>query len=105
MDDADSSEENDPRCLIVYGHANCGSANSLRRELEVRHIPFEWRDIRTGPDEYRESLRQLTHGFLSVPTVVFPDGEVMIEPSQPQVLRRMGYSPSGLKKMMGWFRR
>lgn len=105
MDDAANDEENGSERLIVYGHASCGSAIHLRRELEERQIPFEWRDVRTGPDEYRESLRRLTHGFLSVPTVIYPDGEVMIEPSLPQVLRRLGASPSGIEKVLGWFRR
>ncbi len=74
--------------LIVYGHRSCAQANHLRRELERHGIPYEWRDVRDGDERHREELKELAGGFLSVPTVVFPDGEAMVEPRVQQVIRK-----------------
>jgi hypothetical protein len=37
-------------------------------------------------------LKALARGYLSVPTLVFPDGSVMIEPSSRSVLLKLGLS-------------
>lgn len=52
-------------------------------------IDFEWRDIADGEPAYREELKPLARGYLSVPTLVFPDGEVMVEPDPKRVLEKL----------------
>jgi hypothetical protein len=42
-----------------------------------------------GDSAYREELMPLASGFLSVPTLVFPDGEVMVEPNPKRVLEKL----------------
>jgi hypothetical protein len=42
-----------------------------------------------GNPDYKNELRLLARGYLSVPTVVFPDGEVMVEPNPKEVLARL----------------
>jgi glutaredoxin-related protein len=69
-----------PQKLIVYGHDYCGQARTLVRALNQREIEYEWRDIQHGDPVWKEELRALAKGCLSVPTVIFPDGEVMVEP-------------------------
>lgn len=90
--------------LIVYGHRGCAQATHLRRELEAHGIPYEWRDVREGDERHREALMELAGGFLSVPTVVFPDGEVLVEPRVQQVLRKALYDaergPGGVERSL-----
>ena len=50
--------------------------------------PYEWRDIVDGDPDFKDELSLLARGHLSVPTVVFPDGEVMVEPNPKEVLAR-----------------
>ena len=66
--------------LIVYGHHSCGLARRLAEVLAEQRIDHEWRDVQTGEPRFRDELRQLARGYLSVPTVIFPDGTVMVEP-------------------------
>lgn len=87
--------------IIVYGHAFCGQARTLRRTLERENIQFEWRDVRQGDPEFQDELRGLAGGFLSVPTVVFPDGTVMVEPRSQQVLDKA--RPDGGSGLLGRF--
>lgn len=79
--------------LIVYGHDFCGQAILLSKALEEREIEFEWRDIRRGEPRFQDELRELAHGYLSVPTVVFPDGSVMVEPLPNEVLGKLSTGP------------
>jgi mycoredoxin len=75
--------------LIVYGHEFCPLSRSVKRALNDNHIEFEWRDVETGDPRYREELKKLARGNLSVPTVIFPDGTVMVEPNSTAVLKKL----------------
>jgi mycoredoxin len=75
--------------LIVYGHDFCPLSRSVRRALNENHIAFEWRDVETGDPSYRDELKKLASGFVSVPTVIFPDGTVMVEPNSTAVLKKL----------------
>lgn len=80
--------------LIVYGRHSCGRSHWLYQELTENHIDFEWRDIVMGEPRYRDELKSLARGYLSVPTVIFPDGTVLVEPRPDQVLARL-HHPQG----------
>lgn len=75
--------------LIVYGHKYCAGAVYLEGYLNRNGIAFEWRDITEGNPDFKDELRLLARGYLSVPTVVFPDGEVIVEPNPKEVLARL----------------
>ena len=75
--------------LIVYGHAYCGLAAWLQRTLDENGIDYEWRDVRTGEARFKDELKALARGYLSVPTVIFPDGTVMVEPRPEMVLKKL----------------
>ncbi len=79
-----------PGLLIVYGHNYCMQAIALVRILKRHHVDHEWRDILAGPPEWQETVKSLVRGNLSVPTVIFPDGSVMVEPYPEQVLKKLG---------------
>ena len=86
----------EPTRLIVYGHHYCGSALLLARALAEHHIDHEWRDVADGEPRFKGELRQLARGYLSVPTVVFPDGTVMVEPWPDDVLSKLSLRQPGL---------
>jgi mycoredoxin len=79
--------------LVVYGHNSCGLAHLLAKALAEHQIDHEWRDIDEGDPRFRDELRQLARGYLSVPTVIFPDGTVLVEPFPDEVLAKL--QPSG----------
>jgi hypothetical protein len=75
--------------LIVYGHNDCPQSRLLQSALTKQQIDHEWRDVLEGAPSYQGELRNLAHGNLSVPTAIFPDGTVMIEPWPHTVLRHL----------------
>ena len=96
-------DRSNPTRLVVYGNDYCTQAVVLQRALDEHHIDYEWRDVTDGDPRFQDELRQLAHGNLSVPTVLFPDGTVMVEPWSKDVLNRLRPKRPGLLKR--WFSR
>jgi len=83
------------RRLIVYGTNWCGSSLWARAYLEKQDIDFEWIDISANPEGRAFVLAQ-TGGHASVPTLRFPDGEVLVEPGMREIKRRFGDDGEGV---------
>ena len=75
--------------LVVYGHKSCADAIYLEGYLNRNGISYEWRDIVEGDPDFKNELSLLARGFLSVPTVVFSVGEVMVELNPKEILARL----------------
>jgi len=70
--------------LLVYTTATCGHCWTLKRWLKGEHIEFREIEITDDPAA-QQLVRTAANGFMSVPTVVFPNGTVLVEPSPAQV--------------------
>ena len=91
--------------LVVYGHNYCPQALVLMRVLKQYRVDYEWRNVMTGPQEWQTELLALARGNMSVPTVVFPDGQVMVEPQPDEVLSTLKIEPlSLLDRLRRWQR-
>lgn len=85
--------EKQPQSTItVYGTNWCGDCKRTRRFLDERGVAYIWIDIDVDPNA-RKFVEETNHGFRSVPTIIFPDGSFLVEPSNSQVA----------KKLVGWF--
>ena len=75
--------------LVVYGTLWCGDCRRARAFLDAHAIPYRWIDV--DADAEAEALViKLNGGFRSVPTLVFPDGSILVEPSTLQLTRKFG---------------
>ena len=75
--------------VIVYGTSWCPDCHRTRRFLDQHRIPYQWVD----PDKDAQAmarLLQINSGMRSVPTLVFPDGTIMTEPSNGQLAKKLG---------------
>ena len=85
--------------IVVYTTQWCGECIFTKRLLKDWAVPFREVDI-SGDDAACEFVRGATHGYLSVPTLVFPDGRVLVEPSRDALrsaidAQRTGRPPMG----------
>lgn len=67
--------------IIVYGHRFCPQVYTVRAGLEHIGLHYNYIDIRKD-DVGRERVKEINNGFESVPTLVFPDGSTLTEPSE-----------------------
>jgi len=66
--------------ITVYATRWCGDCRRARRFFEKHEIPFEWIDIDQDPAGEQYVL-ETNNGMRSVPTIVFEDGSILVEPS------------------------
>ncbi|MBI5935299.1 MAG: NrdH-redoxin [Chloroflexi bacterium] len=75
--------------IIMYTTDWCGDCRRAKRFLDERQIAYENVNI----EQVREGLeivRKLNNGNRSVPTIVFPDGSILVEPSNVQLAQKLG---------------
>ena len=66
--------------IIVYGTRWCGDTRRALRILDNRGIDYEW--INIDQDSQGEKfVKETNKGNRSVPTIVFPDESILVEPS------------------------
>jgi len=72
--------------VIIYGSDWCPDCSRVKRIFSEAGIKFIWLDVHSKP-EYETFVMQTNNGFCSVPTIVFPDGSLLIEPSNEELIR------------------
>ncbi len=78
--------------LIVYATQWCGDCVRAKRVLDQYGVPYQWIDV----DEDQDSMRvveRLNRGYHSVPTIIFPDGSHLTEPSSRELTEKLGLTP------------
>jgi mycoredoxin len=77
--------------LTIYSTTWCGPCIRLKAQLDRVGITYEVIDIETHP-EAAEFVMAVNHGSQTVPTVEFPDGSTLTNPSVFQVQDRLEMS-------------
>jgi mycoredoxin len=77
-----------PSTLTIYSTPWCGYCRRLKGQLERDGIDFVEVDIVEEPDA-AEVVMAVNHGNQTVPTLVFPDGTALTNPSLAQVRERL----------------
>ncbi|MFW5691229.1 MAG: glutaredoxin domain-containing protein [Chloroflexota bacterium] len=99
------TEETPGQAIIVYGQPMCPMLPPVLGVLRQSDITFEYIDIRTDA-QAAQRVRQINNGYASVPTLVFPDGSTLTEPSVGQLkraLEKQGFSVPGVARLWGLF--
>lgn len=66
--------------ILFYSTTWCGDCHRSRRVFSEMGVAYKDIDIEDHP-EAAEIVIKVNHGRRSVPTIVFPDGSVLVEPS------------------------
>jgi glutaredoxin-like protein len=75
--------------ITIYATNWCGDCRRTRRFLDYHKVPYRWIDI--DQDKEAEKFVITTNGGMrSVPTVVFADGSILVEPSNTMVAHKLG---------------
>jgi len=69
-----------PSQIVVYTTDYCSDCLRVKKFFEINSIPYVRIGLEGNP-EATDFVMQLNNGYRSVPTIVFPDGTVLVEPS------------------------
>jgi mycoredoxin len=90
-----TSDAADQTPIVMYTTTWCGACRLAKRIFASFHMPFL--EVNVEEDEQAAAfVLRLNRGLLSVPTIRFPDGSWLVEPSAPVLEAKLravsGYS-------------
>ncbi|HEY7779860.1 MAG TPA: glutaredoxin domain-containing protein [Ktedonobacterales bacterium] len=74
--------------ILFYATRWCGDCQRAKRVFAELGVPYTYVDIEHDAAA-RARVMELNDGLRSVPTIVFPDGGVLVEPSNRELLARL----------------
>jgi len=75
--------------ILVYGASWCPDCRRAKKFLADQRVPYSWHDIEGDPDGVRV-VRDRNDGKNIIPTIVFPDGSHLSEPSNEELAEKLG---------------
>lgn len=79
---------NDQPKITVYGTNWCPDCGRAKRILDESQISYRWVDI-DKDHEGEKFVIASNRGNRSVPTIVFTDGSILVEPSNAELSERL----------------
>lgn len=75
--------------IVIYGTTWCGDSRRARRLMDENNVAYTWVDIDKDM-EGRKYVESVNRGYRSVPTILFPDGSLLVEPSTGELKNKLG---------------
>ncbi|CAG0946347.1 thioredoxin reductase (NADPH) [Anaerolineae bacterium] len=84
------NETNDTNdTIIVYGATWCPDCTRAKQFFGEHRVQYRWVDIEQD-SEAMTYVEEVNRGMRSIPTIVFPDGSILVEPSNAQLADKLG---------------
>jgi mycoredoxin len=76
------------KTIQVYGTKWCGDTKRAIRILDERKVAYDW--INIDQDKAAEAfVKETNQGCRSVPTIIFPDESILVEPSNQKLIEKL----------------
>ena len=75
--------------ITVYGTDWCGDCRRSKLFLDTHGVGYDWIDIEQDA-EASLKVMEINGGYRSVPTIVFADGSVLVEPTNAELAQQLG---------------
>lgn len=83
--------------ITVYGAPWCPDCKRAKQFLGEQRVPYNWVDI--DQDEAgRNYVQQSNNGRQIIPTIVFEDGSLLVEPTNAELASKLGISPKAKRE-------
>lgn len=90
-------KDSDTQEIIVYGANWCPDCRRAKEFLGSHRIPYQWIDLEVNPERTKE-VEDLNGGKRIIPTIIFPDGSFVAEPSNDELADRLHLSRAAQEK-------
>ena len=74
--------------ILVYGTNWCPDCIRVRKYFDSQNVNYLWFNINDDPTA-RSFVEKTNSGFHSVPTIVWPDGSILVEPNIRQLRNKL----------------
>ena len=78
-----------PEVITLYGTGWCPDCKRSKQFFGEQRVPYHYVDI-DNDAEAMTFVEKTNKGSRSIPTIVFPDGSVLVEPSNAQLAKKLG---------------
>jgi thioredoxin reductase (NADPH) len=75
--------------ILVYSTVWCPDCKRAKRFFGEQRVPYVNIDIEQDP-EAMAYVEKVNNGMRIIPTIVFPDGSILVEPSNAELARKLG---------------
>jgi thioredoxin reductase (NADPH) len=75
--------------IVVYGASWCPDCRRAKKFLADQRVPYSWHDIEGDPDG-AQVVRDRNDGKNIIPTIIFPDGSHLAEPTNEELAQKLG---------------
>lgn len=75
--------------IQMYGAPWCPDCKRSKQFLAEQRVPYEWHDI-DQDEEAQAYVQEVNNGKQIIPTIIFPDGSVLVEPSNAELADKLG---------------
>jgi mycoredoxin len=77
-----------PTSIVMYSKSWCPDCRRARRVITESKVPFTELDV-TNDEKARAFVRGINNGNESVPTIIFPDGSILVEPGNSKLSEKL----------------
>jgi mycoredoxin len=74
--------------IKIYGTRWCGDCKRAMRILDEHQVDYNWIDIDQNKDG-EAFVKTTNQGNRSVPTIIFPDGSILVEPPNQKLIDKL----------------
>ena len=75
--------------ITVYGANWCGDCRRAKKFMDDNGVAYDWVDIENDPAAV-DLVLKLNGGKRVIPTIVFGDGSILIEPTNSELAGKLG---------------
>jgi mycoredoxin len=80
-----------PEQIVMYSVEWCPDCRRAKFFLKRRNIPYL--EVNVDADEQAAAfVREINSGYRSLPTIIFPDGSILVEPSDHELQEKFSTS-------------
>ena len=79
--------------ILMYGATWCPDCRRAKQFFGEHRIQYHYIDLEDEPEEVA-TVKALNDGRRIIPTIVFPDGSILVEPSNAELAEKLGLQTS-----------
>ena len=83
--------------ITVYGAPWCPDCKRSKQFLGEQRVAYNWVDI-DQDEEGRSYVQRANNGRQIIPTILFEDGSILVEPSNADLAAKLGISPKAKRE-------